>query len=325
MEAMIGDLARISGVSVTSRTSVMRYKETTKTTREIARELGVDGVVEASFTRAGNQVVITATLIDGKTDRRMWSQRYEREMQDVLAMQSQVARAISKEISATLTPEAQKYLDEARTVDPAAHDAYLRGRYELNRYTESSLRAAIRHFQEAIDKDPRSARAYAGLADAYSMLRGTYAPPDTVMPKAKDTLSRRWSSMVRSRKRARPWAASRCTTTGTGEPLNRSSSGRSCWIPTSPAPIKDTRCSWRSWDVVTTPRRRSSGRYGSIRCRPPCEAMPPGCSTSVGGTSSSSIRGKRPSSSTQTTGLPTRCSVWGTKSWDSTMTRGRRC
>ena len=91
MEAMIGDLARISGVSVTSRTSVMRYKETTKTTREIARELGVDGVVEASFTRAGNQVVITATLIDCKTDRRMWSQRYEREMQDVLAMQSQVA------------------------------------------------------------------------------------------------------------------------------------------------------------------------------------------------------------------------------------------
>ena len=186
MEAMIGDLARISGVSVTSRTSVMRYKETTKTTREIARELGVDGIVEASFTRAANQVVITATLIDGKTDRRMWSQRYEREMQDVLAMQSQVARAISKEISATLTPEAEKYLDEARTVDPAAHDAYLRGRYELNRYTESSLRAAIRHFQEAIDKDPRSARAYAGLAAAYSMLRGTYAPPDTVMPKAKE-------------------------------------------------------------------------------------------------------------------------------------------
>jgi serine/threonine-protein kinase len=186
MEAMIGDLARISGVSVTSRTSAMRYKQTTKAIKEIARELDVDAVVEASFVHTAGRVVITATMIDGRTDRRMWSQKYERDMQDVLAMQSQVARAISKEISATLTPEAEKYLDEARVVDPAAHEAYLHGRYEFNRLTESGLTAAIRYFNEAIAKDPGWARAYSGLADAYSNLRGAYARPDTVMPKAKE-------------------------------------------------------------------------------------------------------------------------------------------
>jgi serine/threonine protein kinase/tetratricopeptide (TPR) repeat protein len=185
-EAVIADLARISSLTVTSRTSVMRYRGTTKTARQIASELGVEALVETSIFKAGDRVRITANLIDGRTDRQIWSHTYQRDLRDVLALQSEVARAITREISATLTPQEERLLDETRVVNPAAHEAYLRGRYELNRFTEESLRKAVGHFKDAIRIDARFAQAHAGLSDAYSRLRSVFAPPDSVMPLAKE-------------------------------------------------------------------------------------------------------------------------------------------
>jgi eukaryotic-like serine/threonine-protein kinase len=184
-EALILDLSRVSALTVTSRTSVMRYKGTTKPLRQIASELGVDGLVEASIQRAGDRIQISAKLVDARTDRLVWSDRYERRMLDILSLQNEIARAITREISVRVTPREQQYLQDAPQVDPAAHEAYLRGRYELNRFTESGMRKALGHFGDAIRLDPRSARAYAGLADTYSALRGLYLPPSEVMPEAK--------------------------------------------------------------------------------------------------------------------------------------------
>jgi eukaryotic-like serine/threonine-protein kinase len=185
-EAMILDLSRISALTVTSRTSVMRYKGTTKPIRQIASELDVDALIEASIQKVGDRVLISAKLVDGKTDRPLWSDRYERNMHDVLALQSEIARDVTRQIAVRITPGEQAYFDEAPRVDPAAHEAYLRGRYELNRYTEDGMQKALHYFGEAIQKDPGSARAYAGLADTYSALRGIYQPPALVMPKAKE-------------------------------------------------------------------------------------------------------------------------------------------
>jgi TolB-like protein/Flp pilus assembly protein TadD len=189
-DELITNLARIGSLRVISRTSVMSYKGTRKPLSAIARELGVDGVVEGSVMRSGDQVRITAQLIHGPTDRHLWAQSYQRDLRDVLAMQSEVARAIAGEIRTTLTPQDDQRLGGARRVDPAAHELYLKGRYALNDQSEAGIRNAIALFRQAIEKDPRFAPAYAGLSDSYSYLRSTYAAPKDVMPQAKEAARR---------------------------------------------------------------------------------------------------------------------------------------
>ena len=127
-----GDLGKIGALQVISRTSVMQYKGMRKPLPEIARELGVDAIVEGSVLRAGDRVRITATLIDGRTDRQIWTETYERDLRDILEIQSSVARSIAREIHTALTPEQSERLARTRSVDPAAHEAYLKGRYFLN-------------------------------------------------------------------------------------------------------------------------------------------------------------------------------------------------
>ena len=185
-EELITNLARIGAVRVISRTSVMGYKGTTKPLTAIARELGVDAVVEGSVLRSGEKVRITAQLIQGATDRHLWAESYQRDLRDVLSMQSEVARAIAGEIRAKLSPQDEKRLATARPVNPEAHELYLRGRYALNKQTEESIRKAIEDFRRAIEKDPGFAPAYAGLADSHSYLRSAYAAPKDVMPQAKE-------------------------------------------------------------------------------------------------------------------------------------------
>ncbi len=185
-EALIADLSQIRALRVISRTSVMQYKAAKKPLPEIARALNVDAIVEGSVMRSGDRVKITAQLIDGKTDRHLWSRVYERDYRDVLALQSEVARAIALEIAASMTPQEEARLASARPIDPLAHEAYLKGRYSLNKNTEPSIRQAIRYFGDAIAREPRAAPAYAGLADSYSALRSVYAAPRDVMPQAKD-------------------------------------------------------------------------------------------------------------------------------------------
>jgi serine/threonine-protein kinase len=167
-EALITDLARVKGVDVISRTSVAQYKGTQKPLRQIARELAVDAVVEGSVIRAGDRVRITAQLIEASSDRHLWANDYDRDARDVLALQHEVARAIAREVRATLMPQEEATPAEGRRVDPAAHDLYLKGRALVYRLNEASIVQAIALFEEAIRIDPAFAEAWAGLAAAHS-------------------------------------------------------------------------------------------------------------------------------------------------------------
>ncbi len=169
-EAVVSQLSQIGALRVVSRTSVMRFQGTTLSIPEIARELGVQGVVEGSVLRAGNRVRITVQLIHGLTDRHLWSNSYERYFTDVIALQSEVARAIAGEIQAELTPDEQTRLASAGPVDPEAHESYLRGRYEQSKGTSEALAEAVRHYEEAIDRDSTFAAAYAALAGSQLLL-----------------------------------------------------------------------------------------------------------------------------------------------------------
>ncbi len=169
-EALITDLAKIDGLKVISRTSVMRYKSMNKPLPEIAKELNVDAVVEGSVLKDGNRVRITAQLIDAASDRHLWAETYQREFNDVLALQRDVARAVATQVRNRLTPREQDRLAAARPVNPAAYEAYLRGRYHWNKRSLEGLEKSIEYFQQAIRADPEYALAHAGLADAYVIM-----------------------------------------------------------------------------------------------------------------------------------------------------------
>ena len=166
-EALITELSKIGALKVISRTSAARYKGVDKPLPQVARELDVDAVIEGSVLREGDQVRITVQLIHGPTDRNLWGRSFDRELRGILALQSEVARAIAQEIRVALTPEEQTLLSQDRPVNPEAHDAYLKGRHQWNKRTEAGLKKAIEYFQHAVEIDPDYAPGYAGLADSY--------------------------------------------------------------------------------------------------------------------------------------------------------------
>lgn len=185
-EELITQLAKISRLRVTSRTSVMHFKGTRKTVPEIARELGVDAVVEGAVARDGKRVRISAQLIDARTDLHLWAQSYENNLSDVLRLQERVALAIANEIKVKLTAQQEAHLGNARSLSPEAHELYLRGRFHWNKRTEEGLKKSIEYFQRAVERDPSYAVAYSGLADAYNMLGLWGALPQMkCAPKAK--------------------------------------------------------------------------------------------------------------------------------------------
>jgi TolB-like protein/DNA-binding winged helix-turn-helix (wHTH) protein/Tfp pilus assembly protein PilF len=182
-DELITDLAKIHALRVISRNSVMQYKGKHKPIAEIARELKVDAVVEGTVTQAGGRVSITAQLIAAPQDRHLWAESYEGDLRNVLTVQDEVATAIAKQIRVQLTPQEQTEFVHARAVDPEAHQAYLRGLFELQSNTIGSNAKAIEQFQRALAIDANDALAYEGLALAY-----TASPdeaPKIVMPKAK--------------------------------------------------------------------------------------------------------------------------------------------
>ena len=186
-EALITDLAKVHALKVISRTSVMRYKGSSKSLPEIARELGVDAVLEGSVLRAGDDVRITAQLIHAASDTHLWADSYHRRLSDILALQSKVARSIVAEVKVKLSLEEEVRLTPERSIDPRAHDEYLRGRYHLNRITVEGTETAMGHFRKAVEIDPTHAAAHAGLADAYLFL-GTWfktLPVDEAIPLGK--------------------------------------------------------------------------------------------------------------------------------------------
>ncbi len=184
-EALITDLAKIRALKVISRTSVMKFRGSDRTVNEIAAELGVGAVVEGSVLRAGERVRISAQLIDAATDEYLWAESYDRDLSDVLSLQGEVAQAIANEVKASVTPEERERLEEARTVDPKAHESYLRGRYCWNRRTQEGLEQGVAYFNEAIAHDPTYALAHLGLADCYNILGYYYSEPRDVFPRAK--------------------------------------------------------------------------------------------------------------------------------------------
>ena len=167
-EALISNLSQIKALKVISRTSVMRYKGSRESLPVIAHALGVDAVIEGSVQRSGERVRVTAKLVPATTDAAIWSRNYERELSDILKLQSDVAQAIAAEVRVQLTPDEQNRLASTRPIDPKAHEAFLLGRYHLAKLNESDLSRAVDYFQEAIRIEPDFAAAYAGLSRAWS-------------------------------------------------------------------------------------------------------------------------------------------------------------
>jgi len=187
-DELISDLGQIRALRVISRTSVMAYKHARKPLPQIARELNVDAIVEGTVLRSGDQVRITAQLIEAAADKHLWSQSYQGELKDTLALQNQVARAIADQIRVNLNPQEQAALKIAKVVNPAAYESYLKGRYFWNKRTPGSLKVALAYFNQAIDEDPTYAQGYSGLADTYALLGDwQYAvmTPKEAFPKAK--------------------------------------------------------------------------------------------------------------------------------------------
>lgn len=185
-EALITTLAKINDLRVLSRTSVMAYKGARRSVSEIARELGVDTIVEGTVLRAGGRLRVTAQLIDAPRQMHLWAESYERDLKDVLALQAEMAQAIAREVQVKLSPQEQAQLGQVRPVDPESYAAYLKGRYHWNRRSGEGCTKAIRCFEEAIDNDPTYAAAYAGLADCRSVLGVcSMVAPDEGFGKAK--------------------------------------------------------------------------------------------------------------------------------------------
>ena len=192
-DELIMSLGQISALRVISRTSVMSYKSVRKPLPEIARELGVEAVVEGTILRSGARVRITAQLIEAPTDKRIWARSYEEDFRDMIGLQHRVARNIAEQVRATLSRREQAHLESAKPIDPSAYEAYLRGRYFWNKRSEDGLRKAIECFNEAIEADPSYAQPYAGLANSYALSgdwqHGMLSPKDA-FPKARAAADR---------------------------------------------------------------------------------------------------------------------------------------
>jgi TolB-like protein/DNA-binding winged helix-turn-helix (wHTH) protein/Flp pilus assembly protein TadD len=184
-DALITDLGEIGSLRVISRTTAMQYKRARKGLPEIAHELKVDMVVEGTVVRSGDRVRITAQLIQASQDQHLWAQTYERDVRDVLSVQSEVASAIAGQIQVKLTPQQRKARKSPPATNPEAQDAYLRGHYFAQRGTIDDLQKSIPYFQQAIEKEPNAA-AYAGLASSYiSLGHMMFLPPQQTFPPAK--------------------------------------------------------------------------------------------------------------------------------------------
>jgi TolB-like protein/Tfp pilus assembly protein PilF len=181
------ELAKIRGLRVISRTSVRIYKDSRKSLPEIATRLNVSTIVEGTVVRFGNRVRIAIQLIRARKEEQLWAESFERDLGDILKLQGELASTIAAQIHIRLSAQDKLRFGSARHIDPAAHEAYLRGRYFCNKRTEETLKKAREYFEQAIAKEPTHAPAYSGLADTYFYC-GYYfgkAAPTAAMPEAK--------------------------------------------------------------------------------------------------------------------------------------------
>jgi eukaryotic-like serine/threonine-protein kinase len=192
-DALITNLTKLGSVHVISRTSAMHYKGMHRALPEIARELNVNAVVEGSVTRSSKRFRISAELVDATSGRNLWARDYERDLQDVLQLQNELATAVAQEVAGKLTPQDQARLRNIRPVNAEAYEAYLKGRFYWSKRTVEALQTAKEYFEEATQKDPQYALAYAGLADAYDVLGSGVAaglPPREAAHKAREAATK---------------------------------------------------------------------------------------------------------------------------------------
>jgi len=190
-DALITELSQIRKLRVISRTSVMQYKHTQKSLDQIAQELNVDAIIEGSVIRSGNRVRISAKLYQTNVEGALWTGNFERNFTDVLLLQSDVATSIARGIQVQLSTAEQSQLARTRSVVPEAYEAYLKGKYELEKRNQESFLDAAHYFQTAIEKDDSFAAAYAGMADTYLvMISSQSAPAESLVPKAKQAVEK---------------------------------------------------------------------------------------------------------------------------------------
>jgi TolB-like protein/DNA-binding winged helix-turn-helix (wHTH) protein/Tfp pilus assembly protein PilF len=178
-EELITNLGKLTTRRVISRTSVMRYKGNRKPLPDIARELNVDAIVEGTVQRSGNHVRVTANLLYAPTDRHLWAETYDSELEDVLIVQGRVAHSIANEIGIKLMSQEQRRLAATRPVNPEAYQAYLKGKYYAAKWNADGIKKGEASFRQAIDLDPTYAPAYEGLAEVHGLAAGLGLRPST--------------------------------------------------------------------------------------------------------------------------------------------------
>jgi TolB-like protein/tetratricopeptide (TPR) repeat protein len=187
-EELISSLSRIAGLGVIARTSVMRFKGTTRPIAEIGKELGVGSVLEGSVRKSGNRVRITAQLVNASSEEQMWSQGYDRDLEDVFVIQSEIAQKIARSLKVRIFKDERHNLEKKPTEKPDAYSEYLKGRHSLNTRTEDSLKKAVEHFHQALQRDPEYSKAHSGLADAYAVMALLeFVPPKEAFPQARES------------------------------------------------------------------------------------------------------------------------------------------
>ena len=185
-EEILTRLAKIADLKVISRTSTARYKSSPANLRQIAKQLGVANILEGTVQKAADQVRVNVQLIKAETDAHLWAETYDRKLTDIFGVESDIAKTIADTLQAKLTGSEKNAIAAQPTENTEAHEFYLKGRYFWNKRTGPDLRKAIDYFKQAIDKDPKYALAYAGLADSYTLLSAYGAgSPQESFPSAK--------------------------------------------------------------------------------------------------------------------------------------------
>ena len=182
-EELISALARIQGLDVIARTSVMRYRSSDADVASIASDLGVGTILEGSVRKSGDQLRVTVQLVDGVTQGHLWAEDYDRELEEIFEVQADIARHVARALELRLLSSDHRQIERAPTTDLEAYDLYLLGRHQLNRRVDEGVRRAMAHFQDALSKDPGFAEAHAGMADAYLLGGIGYMddpPPDSL-------------------------------------------------------------------------------------------------------------------------------------------------
>jgi len=185
-ESIINSLTQLPSLKVIARSSVFRYKGKESDPIAVGKELGVRAVLTGRLQQRGDSMVISAELVDVRDNKQLWGEQYERKLADMLSVQREIAREMTSNLRPTLSGTEQMRANKQFTADPEAYQLYLKGRFYWNKRTSADFEKAISYFQQAIDKDPKYALAYSGLADSQA-LKVAYTPeaPRDLMPKAK--------------------------------------------------------------------------------------------------------------------------------------------